>query len=320
LSPPHAVPTIGTEPITGHLKTNVILIDFENVQPKDLAQLRGRPFKTKVFCGANQTKVPFDLAAELQPLGPDAEYIKIQGTGPNALDFHIAYYIGRLSTEIPGATFHIVSKDKGFDPLIKHLKTQTRQALEMLLKAGHKVRIQTRSTLARRDFDLFAEFKDQVRLGISLPHLDDRLAAVLEPKAPPPSSRLEMLRDAARMGIPVYVAIAPFMPFHPLSVLDEVVGRTKPLRPTEIFCEVLNPKGDCIERVARVLAPAYPAESSVVKGYNDAAWSKWTHEVLRHGVAHYAKDGFIAWPDTGRGWEKHLSPPEVKFLNQFLPS
>ena len=106
------------------MKTNIILIDFENVQPKDLAQLRGRPFKTKVFCGANQTKVPFDLAAELQPLGPDAEYIKIQGTGPNALDFHIAYYIGRLSSEIPGATFHIVSKDKGFDPLIKHLQTQ----------------------------------------------------------------------------------------------------------------------------------------------------------------------------------------------------
>ena len=106
------------------MKTNIILIDFENVQPKDLAQLRGRSFKTKVFCGANQTKVPLDLAAELQTLGPDAEYIRIQGTGPNALDFHIAYYIGRLSAEIPGATFHIVSKDKGFDPLVKHLKTQ----------------------------------------------------------------------------------------------------------------------------------------------------------------------------------------------------
>ena len=124
LSPRLAAPTISAEPNTGHLKTNIILIDFENVQPKDLAQLRGRPFKTKVFCGANQTKVPFDLAAELQPLGPDAEYIRIQGTGPNALDFHIAYYIGRLSAQCPGATFHVVSKDKGFDPLIKHLKTQ----------------------------------------------------------------------------------------------------------------------------------------------------------------------------------------------------
>ena len=112
------------EPITGLLKTNIILIDFENVQPKDLGALRGRPFKTKVFCGAHQTKIPFGLVAELQPLGPDAEYIRIEGSGHNALDFHIAFYIGRLSAEFPGATFHIVSKDTGFDPLIKHLKAR----------------------------------------------------------------------------------------------------------------------------------------------------------------------------------------------------
>jgi hypothetical protein len=105
------------------MKRNIILIDFENVQPKDLAQLRGRPVKTMVFCGANQTRIPFDLAAELQPLGADAEYIRIPGSGPNALDFHIAYYVGRLSAEFPGAVFHIISKDTGFDPLIKHLKT-----------------------------------------------------------------------------------------------------------------------------------------------------------------------------------------------------
>ena len=119
-----ATVTLRPEPISGHVKTHIILIDFENVQPKDLAQLRGRPFKTKVFCGARQINIPFDLAAELQPLGPDAEYIRIRGIGPNALDFHIAYYIGRLAVELPGATFHIISKDTGFDPLIEHLKAQ----------------------------------------------------------------------------------------------------------------------------------------------------------------------------------------------------
>ncbi len=106
------------------MKTTIILIDFENVQPKDLASLRGRPCQTKVFCGANQTRIPLDLAAQLQPLGPNAEYIRIQGAGPNALDFHIAYYIGRLSAKFPNATFYIISKDKGFEPLIKHLETQ----------------------------------------------------------------------------------------------------------------------------------------------------------------------------------------------------
>lgn len=106
------------------MKANIILIDFENVQPRNLAALRGRPVMTKVFIGANQSKIPFELAAELQPLGQDVEYIRIQGSGRNALDFHIAYYIGRLSAEFPNAVFHIISKDTGFDPLVKHLKTQ----------------------------------------------------------------------------------------------------------------------------------------------------------------------------------------------------
>ncbi|MCA1602491.1 MAG: hypothetical protein LC776_12880 [Acidobacteria bacterium] len=44
------------------------------------------------------------------------------GNGTNALDFHIAYYVGRLAAGYPDAYFHIISKDTGFDPLIKHLK------------------------------------------------------------------------------------------------------------------------------------------------------------------------------------------------------
>ena len=53
-----------------------------------------------------------------------ASYIKITGNGSNALDFHIAYYIGKLAEAEPTAYFHIVSKDTGFDPLIQHLKTE----------------------------------------------------------------------------------------------------------------------------------------------------------------------------------------------------
>lgn len=110
------------------MKTNYILIDYENVQPKNLDILNGHPlkadypFKVIVFVGANQTKLPFDLVSSLQALGADAEYIKIGGNGNNALDFHIAFYIGRLAERDPEAYFHIISKDTGFDPLIKHLK------------------------------------------------------------------------------------------------------------------------------------------------------------------------------------------------------
>jgi len=107
-----------------YLPTNYILIDFENLQPKNLEILRNHSFKIFVFVGANQTKIPFDLATAMQDFGEDAQYIKISGNGQNSLDFHIAYYIGQLSSEDPGGYFHIISKDTGFDPLIEHLRAK----------------------------------------------------------------------------------------------------------------------------------------------------------------------------------------------------
>ena len=104
------------------MRTNFVLVDFENVQPKDLGLLKDGPFRVKIFLGPNQSKVPVALASALQFLGNNAEYVVLETAGTNALDFHIAYYIGVLSCEDPTAFFHIISKDSGFDALIKHLK------------------------------------------------------------------------------------------------------------------------------------------------------------------------------------------------------
>ena len=106
------------------MATNYVLIDFENVQPSNLEVLKRHPFKVLVFVGSNQAKVPFELASAMQELGDAGQYVKIAGTGKNALDFHIAYYIGELAAKEPEAFFHIISKDSGFDPLIKHLKSK----------------------------------------------------------------------------------------------------------------------------------------------------------------------------------------------------
>lgn len=106
------------------LKPQFVLVDFENVQPKNLGLLGLGTWKIKVFVGAHQAKIPFEMARAIQAFGPDAEYVQIDGHGRNALDFHIAYYIGRLAAENPGASMHVISKDTGFDPLIKHLRAQ----------------------------------------------------------------------------------------------------------------------------------------------------------------------------------------------------
>lgn len=104
------------------LRTNYVLIDFENVQPEAMSLLCQEHFKVIVFVGATQHKIPFEIADALQRMGDRARYVKISGNGPNALDFHIALYIGELAAADPTAYFHIISKDTGFDPLIHHLK------------------------------------------------------------------------------------------------------------------------------------------------------------------------------------------------------
>lgn len=107
-----------------NIRTNYIFIDYENVQPSSFDLMKDFPFKILLFVGANQTKIPIELVTSMQALGGNAEYVKIEGNGKNALDFHIAFYFGRIFENDPEGYFHIISKDSGFDTLIKHLRNQ----------------------------------------------------------------------------------------------------------------------------------------------------------------------------------------------------
>jgi len=106
----------------GHgLSLEIFLIDYENVQPTSVGRLVPGTCRIMLFLGQNQNKVPVELTRALQPFGADVEYLSISGTGPNAVDFHIAFYIGHLAQRHLGAKFTIVSGDTGFDPLVRHL-------------------------------------------------------------------------------------------------------------------------------------------------------------------------------------------------------
>lgn len=107
------------------MKTNHVLIDYENVQVKSLELLQGEHFRVYIFLGTNNTKLSRDLAVAVQAMGARAQYVELSSSGPNALDFYIAYYLGQLVLQEPLGFFHIISKDKGFDPLIEHLKTRS---------------------------------------------------------------------------------------------------------------------------------------------------------------------------------------------------
>jgi hypothetical protein len=139
------------------LATNYVLIDLENVQPKNLELLKDHPFKIFVFVGMNQTKIMREVAIALQPLGHNGTYVQMSGNGKNALDFHIAYYIGELAAADAAADFHIISRDKGFDPLVLHLK-------------GKNLQVQRHNDLAEIPV---------LRMASSSSH-DDKIAAIVK--------------------------------------------------------------------------------------------------------------------------------------------
>jgi hypothetical protein len=94
-----------------------IYVDFENVPNIEIEEIDDT--RIFLFIGENQKRLSTSVVRTIQPLGRHAEWIQISGTGKNALDFHIAYYLA-IYKDQPETEHYIISKDAGFDPLIAH--------------------------------------------------------------------------------------------------------------------------------------------------------------------------------------------------------
>ena len=99
----------------------VLFVDLENVQRVDLSHVPADA-RVMIFYGITQKKLPEELVVQAQPLGPRLKWVKIYGKGPNALDFHIAFYLGQEVANSPNTACAILSRDTGFDPLTRHLQ------------------------------------------------------------------------------------------------------------------------------------------------------------------------------------------------------
>lgn len=99
---------------------SVLLVDYENIGKLDLGAIPDG-VRVPFFFGASQRTVPTEFLKAALRLGERFVPIDIEGQGKNALDFHIAFYLGEYLARAPGTACVILSKDKGFDPLVRHL-------------------------------------------------------------------------------------------------------------------------------------------------------------------------------------------------------
>jgi len=98
----------------------LVLVDFENVQQVDLSRL-DIGCRVIIFVGSQQKSVPLDLVKNSQKFGERIVWEQVEGHGRNALDFFIAFHLGRVFEKEPETECTVLSRDKGFDPLLRYL-------------------------------------------------------------------------------------------------------------------------------------------------------------------------------------------------------
>ena len=195
------------------------------------------------------------------------------------------------------------------DPYIPELKGLARAILEEALPKGVKFCIQTRSTLVLDDLSLLAEYRDQVRLQISLATSVETFARIIEPRVPSPTSRLKILEQAKRSGIRTGVIIAPVFP--PLTLrpnvrvdLKELATMLSRIRPDYIFGETLHVRGGNYRLLEGVLREPIASRGN----FDDIASSIFREELSGEGL------NATWWPECGQSQgsrspkEGHSSP------------
>ena len=98
----------------------VIFIDLENVPKIDDLYLSSHT-KIYIMVGKGQEKLSLELLKEKYNKVESVELIKVNGVGNNALDFFIAFYLGKYYDDFKDAKIIIYTEDGGYEPLKKHL-------------------------------------------------------------------------------------------------------------------------------------------------------------------------------------------------------
>lgn len=90
----------------------------------------------------------------------------------------------------------------------------TRRCLQVCAQHHQPASIVTKSYLVTRDVDVLSELaqRDLVRVFVSIPFADDRVARAIESGAPTPTRRFDAIRQLNDAGVPTGVMVAPIIP------------------------------------------------------------------------------------------------------------
>ena len=142
----------------------------------------------------------------------------------------------------------------------------TRGCLEVCRDFRNPVGIITKSAIVRRDADVLAALARVARahVYISIAFSDDKMARLIEPGAPSPSTRFAAMKALADAGIPVGVALAPVIPGLNDSQIAEILERAYECGARRAFRVMLRLPAEVKPVFLQRLEQAYPDRAQKV--------------------------------------------------------
>ena len=103
------------------------LIDFENVGSEGLDGVSELTEKDNViiFYSINSNRISIEVHQAICSSHANFEYFRISSGGKNALDFQLATYLGYLISANSNDNYYIISKDTGYQHILKFWKDKT---------------------------------------------------------------------------------------------------------------------------------------------------------------------------------------------------
>jgi DNA repair photolyase len=139
----------------------------------------------------------------------------------------------------------------------------TRRFLECAVQVrGLRLGITTKGAIILRDLDLLTRIHRRARLSVqvSLNSLDAELLRRIEPWAPPPDVRIEVLRRLAEAGLRVGLSLSPILPgiTDQEEKLDALIGRAAAVGVRRMWGSLLFLRSPTREKYFDFLAREFP--------------------------------------------------------------
>ena len=131
----------------------------------------------------------------------------------------------------------------------------TRKVLETLAGSDVNLQILTKSSLVTRDIDLLQTMPN-VRVGVSLSVIDEKLRRMLEPRASSVAARITAIKKLRAAGVKTYIFVAPIFP--QITPVFDIISRYGDAA-DEIWFDRLNLYPNFRDKILAFIGRNFPA-------------------------------------------------------------